>query len=82
MLGLGADRLWADMNRLLAFLFHQVLPISFLSLHYHTSNIYSYFLSFNVVHFALIISGLEEDDRFITKSALRFVLVGQSKCWF
>ncbi|KAI9110189.1 hypothetical protein K1719_018631 [Acacia pycnantha] len=33
MLGLGADRLWADMNRLLAFLFHQgVLDEQFLQL--------------------------------------------------
>ncbi|KAI4329345.1 hypothetical protein L6164_021619 [Bauhinia variegata] len=33
MLGLGADRLWADMNRLLAFLFHQgILDEQFLQL--------------------------------------------------
>ncbi|KAF7843254.1 histidine-containing phosphotransfer protein 6-like [Senna tora] len=33
MLGLGGDRLWADMNRLLAFLFHQgVLDEQFLQL--------------------------------------------------
>ncbi|XP_016174451.1 pseudo histidine-containing phosphotransfer protein 6-like [Arachis ipaensis] len=35
MLGLGADLLWADMNRLLGFLFHQgVLDEHFLQLHH------------------------------------------------